>query len=31
MVGDSNIPAQIAALGTLQAYLENAPEEIAVK
>jgi len=31
MVSDSNLPAQIAALGTLQAYLENAPEEIAMK
>jgi len=31
MVSDSNLPAQIAALGTLQSYLENAPEEIATK
>jgi len=31
MVSDSNLPAQIAALGSLQAYLENAPEEIAIK
>ncbi|ORX82097.1 ARM repeat-containing protein [Anaeromyces robustus] len=31
MVSDSNLPAQIAALGTLQSYLENAPEEIAMK
>lgn len=31
MVSDSNLPAQIAALGTLQAYLENAPEDLATK